>query len=112
MVLNRIAEAKGAIPPSLLSVGRAIQSYPLRYHLREAENLEHYWLHGRGANRSLADVVAAYRNWLKNEPDSLAPAVSSNGKPVGPRPGNLDPTAVKAKSQREVAAALGEGAVA
>lgn len=72
-VLQRIATAKNAKPVERLPAARAIASFPDRAHRIEAEELEQWWVHGKAANRSLRDVVAAYRKWLRNADPSPRP---------------------------------------
>lgn len=79
-VLQRIATAKNSKPVERLPAARAIASFPDRAHRIEAEELEQWWVHGKAANRSLRDVVAAYRKWLRNA--DPVPA----GQPAGVRP--------------------------
>ena len=71
-VLTRIADAKGALVPTRLAVGRAIAAFPMREHLVEAQDLEHYLVHGDGADRKPSDVVGFYRNQLKRRRDRFA----------------------------------------
>lgn len=62
------------------AVGQAIVSYPDRPHLQVARDLEAWLIHGKGATKPCADVVARYRQFLKtSEPEA--------GPPMAPRPG-------------------------
>lgn len=81
-VLDRVHAVKGGTPPSVRAVGLVIAAYPGRSHERHANDFEAWWTAGAGANRTLRDVVAAYRQWVGKEQDS------SPSTP-GPTPGHV-----------------------
>lgn len=65
-ILRRVAEAKGAKPVHRLPLAKAIAAMPDRNHVLSAGELEHWCLHGRGESRTQKDIVATFRNFLKN----------------------------------------------
>lgn len=67
-VLSRIAAAKGAKPVTVAATARAIAGHPGHDHLAVAQDVEHWWVHGLGAQKPVKDVVATYRNRLSSLP--------------------------------------------
>lgn len=68
-ILDRTARARGAtIIPTRLAVGRALAAYPNHDHVREAQDLEHYLVHGGGQRVTAKDVVQRYRGQLDRRP--------------------------------------------
>lgn len=72
-VLERVAAAKGANAVSVAATARAMASYPLRPHLKAAEDMEHWLLYGTGTSRRVKDVVGTFRNQLDNHADQARP---------------------------------------
>ncbi len=68
-VLQRTADARGAKPVTALAVYRAIESYPTKRHAEVAGEVEHWTVHGNGANKAAKDIVARFRNFLADAPD-------------------------------------------
>ena len=78
-VLERIASAKGANAVTVAATARAMASYPLRPHVRAAEGMEHWLVHGTGATRRVKDVVGTFRNQLEsNWQDQARPGASGS----------------------------------
>ena len=65
-ILQKVAEVKGAKPVHRLPLAKSIAALPNRDHVLSAGELEHWCLHGRGENRNQKDIVATFRNFLKN----------------------------------------------
>jgi hypothetical protein len=84
-VLQRVADAKGAQPVTVLAVARAMASYPQRPHLRAAEGLEHWLVFGTGQRTRAKDVVGFFRNQLELRWTDETPG-HPGGQPVGQRP--------------------------
>jgi hypothetical protein len=85
VTLRRVATTKpGAALPTLAAVAGVLRRYPTKDFIPTAEDYAHWSIHGRGASRSVKDVVAQYRNWLAKEPDVARRTPSSNGKLTDP----------------------------
>lgn len=63
-VLERVAAAKEANAVTVAATARAMASFPRRPHLKAAEGMEHWLVHGTGATRRVKDVVGTFRNQL------------------------------------------------
>jgi hypothetical protein len=85
VTLRRVAATKpGATLPILAAVAGVLRRYPTKDFIPTAEDYAHWSIHGRGASRSVKDVVAQYRNWLAKEPDVARRTPSSNGQLTDP----------------------------
>lgn len=65
-ILQRVAKAKKARAVDRLPLARTIAALPDRDHPMVAGELEHWSLYGRGERKTVRDVVAMFRNFLKN----------------------------------------------
>jgi DNA-binding transcriptional ArsR family regulator len=70
--VDRVAEAKGCASPDDERVLRLCERFADRELAVDAEEFEHYWLHGKGENGRVRDVVATLGNWLKRSPSAAA----------------------------------------
>lgn len=68
-VLQRVAEARGANPVTLLAVYRAVESFAAKPHVQVAGEVEHWTVHGFGRNKPAKDIVARFRHFLDGSPD-------------------------------------------
>lgn len=87
-VLKRTALTRGQPKPvTRAAVGHAVLTYPDRDHVQVAREVEGWLLHGRGARKSCADVVARYRNFLAHADPRPAPPLAGNVAPMHGRRG-------------------------
>lgn len=74
-------------PVTRAAVGHAVLTYPDRDHVAVAREVEGWMLHGRGARKGCADIVARYRNFLSNADPMPGPplpgAPNGGGRPSG-----------------------------
>jgi hypothetical protein len=99
-VLRRVAERKpGAATPTDAAVAKTLQDFPNKDLLLEAQEFEHYWLHGLGAGKQMKDVVATFRNRLRSRPDVLRKTPPSAA--ASPSPVVVDDTAERLRKAME-----------
>lgn len=78
-VLKRTALTRGQSKPvTRAAVGHAVLTYSDRDHVQVAREVEGWLLHGKGARKPCADVVARYRNFLANADPRPAPPLAGN----------------------------------
>lgn len=85
-VLKRTALARGQKREvTRAAVGHALVTFPDRPHLKVARDVEYWLMHGRGARKPCADIVARFRQFLEtSEPEAGPPLpASSVGRPRG-----------------------------
>jgi hypothetical protein len=78
------------------TVGHAVLSYPDRDHVAVAREVEFWLMHGKGARRPCADIVARYRNFLANSEPMAGPPLAE------PRPRPASSVAEARRNDREV----------
>jgi len=66
-LLQSIADARGAKTVTRLALAKVIQQYPHHAHLKVANKLDHWLLHGDGEKKPCKDVVARYRFFLDGD---------------------------------------------
>lgn len=82
-ILKSTALTRGqSRPVTRATVGHAVLTYPDRDHVQVAREVQGWLLHGRGASRPCADVVARFRNFLQNADPRPAPPLAGNVHPM------------------------------
>lgn len=66
-LLQSIADARDAKAVTRLALAKVIQQYPHHAHLKVAQSLDHWLLHGGGEKKPCKDVVARYRFFLDGD---------------------------------------------
>ena len=66
-LLQSIADARGAKTVTRLALAKVVQQYPHHAHLKVANKLDHWLLHGDGEKKPCKDVVARYRFFLDGD---------------------------------------------
>lgn len=85
-VLVKTAQARGQKKAvTRAAVGHAVLTFPDRDHLRVARDVEAWLMHGRGASRPCADVVARFRSFLSTADPMPGPPLPPGA--AGPRGG-------------------------
>lgn len=69
------------------AVGHAVLTFDDRPHLQVAREVEAWLLHGRGARKPCADIVARYRNFLANSEPAAGPPLPAGVTPLHGRRG-------------------------
>lgn len=64
------------------AVGHAVLTYPDRDHVRVARDVEFWLLHGKGARKPCADIVARFRNFLDGSEPMAGPPLPAGVAPI------------------------------
>lgn len=64
------------------AVGHAVLTYPDRDHVKVARDVEAWLLHGRGARKPCADIVARYRTFLDSSEPMAGPPLPAGVTPM------------------------------
>lgn len=100
-VLQRIAAARDANAVTTAATARAMQSYPRRPHIRAAEDLEHWLVHGTGQRTAVKDVVAFFRNQLDRRWQDVAAPIPGTAGRGGAADGMAKLRALAARQQTQ-----------
>lgn len=82
-ILKRTALTRGQKKEvTRAAVGHAVLTFPDRDHVKVARDVEGWLLHGKGARKSCADIVARYRNFLDSSEPMAGPPLPAGVTPL------------------------------